>query len=159
MYLTACQVPDEPCIDGTEEQIAACCQFLCFGNILQDPADFRSREISINEEPCFFSDFICPAGFLQGIAVGGGSSALPYDGVMYGLAVSFIPEDGGFSLVGDADAGNIFCGDAQLFNGTTGNFQLRIPDFHGVMFHPAGVGVILLELLLGGTQHFAVFVK
>ena len=159
MYLTACQVPDEPCVDGTEKQVAAVSQFFCFGYILQDPSDFCAGEISIDEEACFFSDLFCPACFFQGVAVRGSSSALPDDGIMYGSAVAFVPQDGCFSLVCDTDSGDIFSGDMQFFDCRTGNFQLCVPDFHGVMFYPAAFGIILFEFLLGSAQHFAVFVE
>ena len=159
MNLSAGQIPDEPSVNGSEKQIAAFCECLRFGDILQNPADFCCGEIGINQKPCFFADFFGVALLLQRITIGCGSSALPDNGMINRLAVALVPEDGGFALVGDADGGNFPCGNAKLGNGIARNRKLCFPDFQSVMLHPAGVGIVLLKFLLRNAFHLPVLVE
>ena len=159
MNLSACQVPNQPSVNGSEKQIAAFRECLRFGNILQNPADFCCGEIGINQKPCFLTDFFGVALLLQRIAIGCGSSALPDNGMINRLAVALVPEDGGFALVGDADGGNFPCGNTKLGNRLSGNRKLCFPDFQSIMLHPAGVGIVLLKFLLRNAFHLPILVE
>ena len=78
---------------------------------------------------------------------------------MDGLAGVLVPHDGGLTLVGDADGGDVRGGDAQVLHGLLRHFQLGGPDLLGVMLDPAGLGEELGELLLGHTAHLALFIE
>ncbi len=53
------------------------------------------------------TDVLFQAVALELLADVGSAAALPNDGVVNRLAGLFFPDDGGFALVGDADAGDL----------------------------------------------------
>ena len=157
--MSSCEIPDKPCVYGTEQQIAFFSQFSCPFYMVQHPADFCCGEVCVQQKPCFFPEQVSVAFFRQFFAVLGCPTALPYNGVVNGLACALVPENGGFSLVGDANGGNVSGSEPFLFQGFLCHFQLALPDFHGVVFHPAGLGINLTIFLLSSADSCAIFVK
>ena len=72
-------------------------------------------------------------------------------------AGGLVPEDGGLPLVGNADTGDAALRKARdsLCRGQT----LRLPDLHGVMLYPTGLGIELAEGKLGLGHNVAPAVK
>ena len=66
---------------------------------------------------------------------------------------------GGFTLVGDTDGGDILSGSAHLGEGFGSHGILGQPDLGGIVLHPAGLGEVLGEFLLGDAAHLALFVE
>jgi hypothetical protein len=106
-----------------------------------------------------FPDLILPALLDQLVAVFSGAAALPHNGVVHRLAGVAVPYDGGFPLVGDADACNVSCGQAKIGHSLPGHFQLCGENFVCIVFYPAGLREDLCEFLLRHRAHLSVFVK
>ena len=80
---------------------------------------------------------------------------MPDDGMMNRLTAGLVPNDCRFALIADANGGDV----TGLFDDIAGDFELGMPDFSGVMFHPAGLGINLRELLLGTADGIAFMVE
>ena len=52
------QTPNQPGIDGTEQQFPFCSTFTSSGNMIQDPFDLRRTEIGIDNQTCFLTNHI-----------------------------------------------------------------------------------------------------
>ena len=88
-----------------------------------------------------------PGGF-EFIAQRGGAAALPDDGMMDRLTGSPIPDDRRLALVGDTDSGDIARLESRLLDRLPCDGDLAVPDFVGVVLHPAGLWEVLSELAL-----------
>ena len=159
MDRAAGELPDQPGVDGAEEQLAFFRPLPGPGGVVQQPFDLGAGEIGVGHKAGLFADGVAVAFGLQLVDDGGGAAALPDDGVGDGLAGGLIPDNGGLPLVGDADGGNILRGDAQLFHGGPGDLQGGGPDLLRVVLHPAGVGEDLAEFLLGSGADVSRMVK
>lgn len=58
MDLTASQFPDQPAIDGPEEEIAFFGFFPGAFDVVQNPFDLRAREVGIDDQPRLVTEFI-----------------------------------------------------------------------------------------------------
>ena len=113
--------PDQPGIHCSETEFPSLCPAPCSGNILQNPSYLGRAEICIDYQACLGSDEVSQALVLEGIAVLGCPSVLPYDGVIYRRSCLGIPHDGSLSLIGysyrcqilsiDADGADGLCND------------------------------------------------
>ena len=159
MNLSAGQIPDEPSVNGSEKQIAAFCECLRFGDILQNPADFCCGEIGINQKPCFFADFFGVALLLQRITIGCGSSALPDNGIINRLSWLLIPDNCCLPLIGNADGCNILRRHTGLIHSLRHHTLNTLPDFHRIMFHPPRIRKNLSKLFLRHADNSASMVK
>ena len=86
-------------------------------DIIQHPGEFGGGEIGISQKPCAFGQqrFMTLAAKLRaGI---GSPTILPDNGAMQAAARCAIPEQRGFALIGDADAGHIASAAASFFQG------------------------------------------
>ena len=159
MNLSAAELPDQPGFHGAEQKLPIVCQLPCSGDVFQNPADFGAGKIGIDYQTGFLPDGIHQPLFRQAVAVFGGSAALPHNGVTDGTACGFVPDDGGFTLVGDADGGDIRSGGTDVGHGLPGYLQLGGEDLVGVMLHPAGLGENLGKFLLGDAAYFPCVVE
>jgi hypothetical protein len=98
-------------------------------------------------------------GFAQCRARLFGPPVLPHDCVVNRRTGFAVPDDGGFSLVGNAHCADIRRPHARPIQGPSGRFQLCAPDFHRVMLDPARLRVNLREFLLGDPGHVAGLVE
>ena len=64
------------------------------------------------------------------------------------MASVFVPNDGGFALIGDADGGNFRGCNTTAQYGFFHNSVLRSIDFHGILFHSTGMGIFLGKFFL-----------
>ena len=106
---SACsKIPDKPGFNSTEKKLTCLGKSLYTGNVVDNPLDFCSREVCVNNKTCVVLDVIAKLlVFLDFFAHISSSSALPNDCIVYGLTGCSIPEDCCFSLVGDADTRNV----------------------------------------------------
>src|SRR5690625_3937866 len=81
-----------------------------------------------------------------------GTCVLPDDRVVNGLTGSFLPDDSGFALVGDADGGNFAGCQVRLGQRSRTDLSGITPDLLGVVLHPAGFRNDLLVLDLIGDN-------
>ncbi len=152
--------PDEPGIHRPEEQLPLPGPLPGAGDCIQNPFQLGGGKIGVHQKAGVLLDV---GGKLfirqQLLADGGGAAALPDDGVADRPPGVPFPNDGGFPLVGDADAGNLLGVDAALGQHLHQHPVLGGVDFHGVVLHPAGMGVVLGKFLLGQPHNVLLLVK
>ena len=127
--------------------------------MVQDPADLGGREVGVGQQAGGGLDVVGEALGHQLVHQAGGAAALPDDGVVNGGAGGFVPDDGGFPLVGDADGRQVGGLDAALGHHLHHDGVLGGPDFHGVVLHPALFGVDLGEFLLADGDDILLLVE
>ena len=147
--MAAGEVPDEPGVDGAEGQLALVCAGATAGDVVENPGDLGRGEVGVEDEAGSVGDVVGDAGLLELCAFGGGSAVLPDDGGVDGLAGGAVPHDYSFALVGDADGGEIAGARARLGEDFDGATELRGEDLVSVVLDPAGLGIELLEFVLG----------
>ena len=107
MYESACQIPDQPCVNGSENKSSFFCFLPCSVNIIKDPRYLACTEICIGNKAGLFGYHIRTACRDYLIYHGCGSSALPDYSVIYRLSGFFVPYDRSLTLIGNTDRGNI----------------------------------------------------
>ena len=70
-----------------------------------------------------------------------------------------VPDDGGFSLVRNADTGDIGRRKAALVKSALQSLQLSVQNFFRIVLHPAGLWINLLEGQLRSRYDLCVFIK
>ena len=88
-----------------------------------------------------------------------GAGVLPDDGVKVRFAGVFVPDNGGFALVGDANSGNIPVFGTSFLERALDHVLCPGPDLHGVMFHPASLGIDLLMFHLVDADDAAAMIE
>jgi len=78
---------------------------------------------------------------------------------MNGLAGFAIPQHRRLALVGDPDRGNVAGLKFRFLQCGFGRRQLRCPNFFGIVLHPAGLRIMLLELLLRDGVNLAIVIE
>ena len=160
MDLASRQLPDQPGVHGTEQQLPCFSLFPCPGNVIQNPLDLGGGEVGVRHQAGVLPDvFVHTGGLEQLVHDGGRAAALPDDGVVHRAAGGTLPQDGGLALVGDADARNVAGVHAALGDHLVHHAVLAGPDLHGVMLHPALMGVDLLKFPLLHTEDVLLVVK
>ena len=149
MDLSAGEVPNQPGVHCAGAQLSPFRPCAGTGHVVQNPLDFRAGEIGVNQQSGLLRHHLPQAVRFQLVTDGGGPAALPHNGIVDGGTGLAVPEDGGLPLVGDAQGGNGFRVDMGGVHCLRQRPFLRGPDLHGVVFHPAGLGVNLMEGVLG----------
>ena len=147
MDLAARQIIDEPGIHSSEQELSRLGIFSCRGHVVKDPLDLRSREISVGDKSRFHSYCVGKSLFLQLVANGSGSSALPHDGVIDGRARVSVPDNGGLALICDSDGGDLVYINISSCDGFLYRKDLRLKNVGGVVLHPSIGGKYLSEFL------------
>ena len=75
------------------------------------------------------------------------------------LAVGTLPDDHGLALVGDANCSDVTRAGADLPQGLNRAGDLTGEDFERIVFHPSGLRIELLELVLRDCGDAAAFVE
>ena len=128
------KLPDQPSVDGSEENVASLSLFSQSRVLLEEVGNFRSGEVGIEKESRLFSESLLVSLVLQAGADGGTCTALPYDGVGHRLARVSVPEDRRLALVGDPDGCHVGSSDAGTFECLASHGKLRFPDFFRIVF-------------------------
>ncbi len=152
-------LPDQPAVDGAEQQLATASAFAAAFDVIENPLDLGAGEVGVDHQSGGLADVVFHAVALELVADRRALAALPDDGVVDRTAGYLVPDDGGLALVGDADGGHLLVGDAGLGQGFDEHAALGRPDFHGVMLDPARLRVDLRELALGDGHHVGVAVQ
>ena len=112
--------------------------------MLQYPFDLGGGEVGVNEQSRAVLNILGELLVLfQLLTQRGGAAALPHDSVVDRPPGMSIPHDGRFPLVCDADSSHLIRRNAGLGQHFGEDGVLTGPDLHGVMLHPAGLGVYL----------------
>ena len=155
MQAAASQIPDEPGIDGAEGQFATLSFFASAGDMIEQPANFASGKVSVDDKAGFIFYQFRLSGFFQAFAKIGGTPVLPDDGIVDGPARFAVPDYGCFALIGDAESSDVFAGKFGFGQNVASDFELGVPNLAWVMLDPAGLGEDLLEFLLRDRMNLA----
>ena len=160
VHLAAGQLPDQPSVHRAEQKLPGLGLFPRTGDVFQDPLDLGGREIGVRHKASVFPDIVRHAGGLEQLVhKGRGAAALPDDGVIHRASGALVPQDGGLALVGDANARNVLGVYAALGDYLVHHAVLAGPDLHGVVLHPALMGVDLLKFPLLHADNVLLVVK
>ena len=156
---SARQIPKKPGINCAKTKLSCLRAFACTLHVIEDPADLCSGKIRIGKKSGLSADHIAVSVLFQLFRFLCRSSALPNDRIVYGRAALSIPNDGGFSLIGDSDARDALpsCADFEKRLGCNG--YLRGPYGHRIVLNPSLLGENLRKFLLRGAGDLAVFIK
>ena len=127
--------------------------------MVEDPSDLGRREIGVGDESGLAADEVGVAVGLQSLAKVGRASVLPDDGVVDGETGLAVPDDGGLSLVGEAEARDVSLGHVGLFHRLSYDDRLRVPNLVRVVLDPSWLGEVLLESTLGYRHGSALVVE
>ncbi len=147
------EVPHDPRIDRAEGQ-AGVGRDTALG---EQPLGLGAREVRVEHQPGALADEIEGAVGGEPVAPLGRAAVLPHDGPTVRSAGAPVPGDDRLALVGDADrrhgAGTADGVDDLAERGDDG-----APDLVGVVLDPAGLRVVLAELLVGRGDRAAAVV-
>ena len=143
---------DQPSVDGAKAGFTSVGSGFGFGDIFENPRDFCSAEIGVENKPCAFAKDM--GRWLEFFATFGGATALPNNSVVKGLAGVHVPNDGGFSLIGNSNGGDISEGIPSHDFGD--ELLSDLPDFFGIVFNPTRFWVVLSEFGTFGPDHIAI---
>jgi hypothetical protein len=116
--------------------------------VVEQPAQFRRRKIRVNFKAAALADQRRLAGARDFVAEGRRPPVLPDDRGRDRRPGRAVPEQCRLALVGDADRGDLGGVDRIVAQYLARDRKLRLPDFHRVVFDPAGLGIVLAMLLL-----------
>ncbi|MCY1401922.1 hypothetical protein D9M71_170490 [compost metagenome] len=153
------KLPDQPGVDGAEQQFATLGAFTGALDIVEDPLQLGAGEIRVGDQAGGVADVVFQAVTLELLANVHAAPALPDDGIVDRLAGLPVPHHGGFALVGDANGRYLVEADAGVGQGFHQGSALGGPDFHGIVLDPAGLWVDLGEFALGHTGDIGVVVE
>ena len=147
------QVPDQPGVHRTEEQLALLSHPSGSLYMIQNPFDLRSGKISVRDQSGALSDQPVKALLLQPVDLLRSSAALPADGIVDRPSRLSGKADCGFPLVGDTDRRNIRRLRSDLPHGLHSHAELGGPDLQRIMLHPARLRINLSKFFLRGRAH------
>ena len=109
MRRSAGEMPDQERVDVAEQHIARFGVFARAGNMVENPADLQTAEVSGEGQAGLGAEAVGAAGLVarEFGDVLGHARVLPHHGIGHRLAGLAVPHHGGFALVGDADGGEI----------------------------------------------------
>ena len=145
MDLAAGQLPDQPGIDGAEQQAAGFGLFPGARHVFQNPLQFGGRKIGVDDKAGLLAEEPGQAADLERVAGRTRAPALPDNRRADRFAGCTVPDNGCLALVGNADRRDLRRRDAGLVHGRQRHAELGGPDFIGIVFHPARFGEILGE--------------
>ncbi len=146
--LAAGQLPDDPGVDVSKEQIARFGPFPRARDIVQNPTNLRTGEVGGQWQPGRAEETFAVTGLFQLPADLVRAGVLPDDGIVDRFAGFPIPEEGRLPLIGDANGRDVLGRDAGLFQGCADHLLGALPDLQGIVLHPAAPREDLFVFLL-----------
>ena len=159
MNLATGQLPDNPAVNSTEQQLACFRTLTCMRYVFQNPVQLSTGKIRIQNQACLFTEHIGVATDFQQITVFRSTTALPDNRLADRTTGVLVPNYCGFALVCNTDAGNISRSNIQLAHCLVHQAYLGSPDFLGIVLHPACLRIILRKLLLCYAADFSLLIK
>ena len=120
--------------------------------MIEQPGDLAGGKIRIEQQSGLAGNFTFVTGTMKRFAKICGASVLPDNGIMNGFPGFAIPNNGGFTLVSDPNAGDIFRRNAGLRHHGTNRCDDSCPDFFRIVLDLAGHRIDLAQLMLGGCE-------
>src|SRR5699024_1807556 len=145
------QLPDHPGVDRAEGQLSASCALAGTVDVVQDPAAFRRRKVRRRRQASAFLDEL-PLLLGERVDDVGGAGVLPPDSGVDRLGGRTLPDQRGFTLIGDTDGRDFLRGDV-LGGSRVGDDAADVePDLLRVVLHPARVRKDLLVRQLAAAR-------
>ena len=159
MHLAVGQVPDQPAVNGAEQQLAPLRLLPGALHMVQYPFDLGAAEVGVDQQTGGALYIIVQSLRLQFLAQVRRAAALPYDGVINGTTGLLLPHHGGLSLVGNADGGDLL--GIHRFLAQHGQYgaDLAKQNFHRVVLYPAVLRIVLGEFILRLGDNLTLFVE
>ncbi len=157
MGLAIGEFPDEPGVDGAEEQVALLRLLPGPRHLIQDPLYLGAGEVGVDEQAGFLPHRRLVALLLQLLADTGRLPRLPHDGPVHRLPRVPVPDHGRLPLVRDAHGRHFLHLHPRQhlsYHGPDGG-----PDFQGVVLHPARLREVLRKFFLRQVHHLAGLVE
>ena len=159
MSLATGQLPNEPGVNSTKNQIASLCTSTGALYIVQNPGNLGAGEVSIQSQAGLLLELIKIALCLQVLNDAGSLTGLPHNCVINRTASVLIPNYCGLTLVGDTHSCDVACLQATLFQSALHYLAHGAPDFICIMLNPARVREVLSELLLCNAYNLGVLIE
>ena len=159
MHFTVGHFPNQPGVDGAEQQLAAFRFFPRPFHIIEDPFHLGAREIGIQQQAGVFPHVVIQTALFQLFTDRSSTAALPDNGVIHGLTGGLFPHHSGFALVGDANRRDLIVMDPGFRQRFGQGGRLGSPDLHWVVFHPARLRVMLGKFALRDRHNAGVVIK
>ena len=159
MHRAAGELPDQPGINGAEQQLSPLRTFPCTRHVIQNPLDLGTGKIGINHKSGFVPISFGQSFFLQCITFRCGAPALPDNRMINRFSGFPIPYHCGFALIGDSDRRNLLRGNAKLLYRLPCHGQLGAPDLLCIVLYPARLWEILRKLLLCHCAHLSAVIE
>ncbi|MPN19112.1 hypothetical protein SDC9_166478 [bioreactor metagenome] len=116
--------------------------------MVEDPFHLGAREVRVNDQAGVVTNVFFHAIALELFADICGTTTLPHNGVVDWFTGLTLPDDGGFTLVGNTDRCNFIGTDIGFRQNFNQRRALGCPNFHWVVFYPTCFRVDLLEFAL-----------
>ena len=127
MQSAACQLPYQPRIQRSGQQLPLFDLLTHLRHVVHDPLQLRGGEIAVHDQPGALLD-ILPVLLCQCVRRGGGAAILPHDGGIYRFAGIPVPHQTRLSLIGKADAADLLPADTGVPHGLLRRFQQTVKD-------------------------------
>ncbi len=131
------EVPQQPRVDGAEEQLPGLGARAGALDVVEDPARLGPGEVRRERQPGHVLEAFDAAVAGELVADRLRAGVLPDDGVVDRLAGRPVPHDGRLALVGDADSRDVGGVEVGLAECPTDDGAGVLPDLHGVVLDPA----------------------
>ena len=155
----ASELPQQPGVHRAEQNLPPAGLFPGPLHMVEHPLDLGGGEVRVGNQASGGTDMLLQAVGPQPVHQLRRAAALPDDGVVDGPPGGPVPQNGGLTLVGDADGGDLRRVYPRLGDDLHHYPVLGGPDLHGVMLHPPLPGVELGELLLRHAENVLLPVK
>ena len=146
--VTTAHVPDQPRIHRAEQDLAILGPFTQAGDVIQQPADLGTREVSGDRQPGLLTEAVLSELPRQLPTDAVGARVLPVYGVVHRRSRPAIPQHGRLPLVGDSERTQVSSRKLGLLQRHADDRQHVPPDLLRVVLHPTGSREVLAMLLL-----------
>ncbi len=150
--------PQQPRIDGAEQQIPALGAGAQVTIVVQQPTQLRSGEVRRERQTATREQNLVVEFGRDGRQQTRGPVVLPHDRAVRGLAGVAVPHDGGLALVGDAERHDLARFDVGVGEGLRDDPAHDLPDLGRVVLDPARPRVVLAVFALRDRDQPAVVV-
>ena len=159
MSLTTGQLPDQPGINSTENQIASLRASLGALNMVENPSNLGTGEVSIDGQTSLVFELLSESLSLQAICNVSGLTGLPNNCVIYWTTSILIPNYSGLTLVGDTHGSDVASLQTTLLQSALHYFTHGAPDLICIMLNPTRLREVLSKLLLCNAYNLGVLIK
>ena len=159
MHRTLGELPDQPGLHRSEQQLALLCKLSRPLNIIENPLDLRRRKIRVNDQSCLLTVCLLESLRLQCIRNVRCSAALPHDRIIDRFSCLLVPDNRRLTLIGDTDRRNICRRRADHVHRLNRHAKHCRPDLIGIVLHPARIRKKLPKLFLCHRTDLSLLVK